>query len=33
VTRGWRRLQELPHLGLSITEYPLPEVIEAWKRG
>lgn len=33
VTRGWRRLQELPHLGLPITEYPLPEVIEAWKRG
>jgi hypothetical protein len=33
VTRGWRRLQELPHLGLPITEYPLPEVIEAWGRG
>lgn len=26
VTRGWRRLQELPQLGLSISEYPLPEV-------
>jgi hypothetical protein len=26
VTRGWRRLQELPRLGLPITEYPLPEV-------
>jgi hypothetical protein len=26
VTRGWRRLQELPALGLPITEYPLPEV-------
>jgi hypothetical protein len=25
VTRGWRRLQELPRLGLPITEYPLPE--------
>ena len=23
VTRGWRRLQELPSLGLPITEYPL----------
>jgi hypothetical protein len=23
VTRGWRRLQELPRLGLSILEYPL----------
>jgi hypothetical protein len=26
VTRGWRRLQELPGLGLSIIEYPLPEI-------
>lgn len=26
VTRGWLRLQELPGLGLPITEYPLPEV-------
>jgi hypothetical protein len=26
VTRGWRRLQELPRLGLPIVEYPLPEV-------
>ena len=26
VTRGWRRLQELPNLGLPIIEYPLPEV-------
>jgi hypothetical protein len=32
VTRGWRRLQELPKLGLPITEYPLPEVIQAWKQ-
>jgi hypothetical protein len=32
VTRGWRRLQELPRLGLTIVEYPLPEVIEAWRR-
>ena len=29
VTRGWRRLQELPGLGLPIIEYPLPEVREA----
>ena len=29
VTRGWRRLQELPSLGLTILEYPLPEVREA----
>jgi hypothetical protein len=26
VTRGWRRLQELPRLGLAIVDYPLPEV-------
>ncbi len=32
VTRGWRRLQELPRLGLSIVEYPLPEVREAMRR-
>jgi hypothetical protein len=32
VTRGWRRLQEIPSLGLStIQEYPLPEVIAAWQ--
>ena len=29
VTRGWKRLQELPSSGLPITEYPLPEVIQA----
>jgi hypothetical protein len=23
VTRGWRRLQEIPSLGLTIAEYPL----------
>ena len=34
VTRGWRRLQELPKLGLAtIQEYPLPEVIAAWQAG
>jgi hypothetical protein len=27
VTRAWRRLQELPRLGLAIHEYPLPEVL------
>jgi hypothetical protein len=32
VTRGWRRLQELPALGLPILEYPLPEVIVAWQQ-
>ena len=26
VTRAWRRLQEIPTLGVPITEYPLPEV-------
>ncbi|HKI31221.1 MAG TPA: hypothetical protein VKA46_05100 [Gemmataceae bacterium] len=33
VTRGWRRLQELPRLGLTLLEYPLPEVQEALRRG
>ena len=32
VTRGWRRLQELPTLGLPIIEYPLPEVRQADER-
>jgi hypothetical protein len=31
VTRAWRRLQQLPALGLPITEYPLPEVQQAWR--
>jgi hypothetical protein len=31
ITRAWRRLQELPTLGLPITEYPLPEVLQAWQ--
>jgi hypothetical protein len=30
VTRAWRRLQQLPALGLPITEYPLPEVLQKW---
>ena len=32
VTRAWRRLQEIPMLGVAITEYPLPEVREAWQK-
>lgn len=32
VTRAWRRLQELPALGLPILEYPLPQVRKAWQR-
>jgi hypothetical protein len=33
VTRGWRRLQEIPSLGLAtIQEYPLPEVIAGWEK-
>jgi hypothetical protein len=31
VTRAWRRLQELPKLGLPIEEYPLPEVRAGWR--
>ncbi len=26
ISRGWRRLQEIPSLGIPIIEYPLPEV-------
>jgi hypothetical protein len=29
VTRAWRRLRQLPALGLPISEYPLPEVRQA----
>lgn len=33
VTRGWRRLQELTGLeGLSLLEYPLPEVVSRMGR-
>jgi hypothetical protein len=32
VTRAWRRLQQIPTAGVAITEYPLPEVQEAWKK-
>jgi hypothetical protein len=31
VTRAWRRLQQIPRLGIPITEYPLPEVLQAWQ--
>lgn len=30
ITQGWRRLQELPTLGIPVTEYPLPEVRANW---
>jgi hypothetical protein len=33
VTRGWRRLQELPALRIPIIEYPLPEVRERLQGG
>jgi hypothetical protein len=29
ITRGWRRLQEIPQLGLTVVEYPLPRRPEA----
>ncbi len=31
VTRAWRRLQEIPSLGVHIIDYPLPEVRERWR--
>ncbi len=31
VSRGWRRLREIEGQGLSILEYPLPEVCERLK--
>jgi hypothetical protein len=30
VSRAWRRLQEIPNLGITIPEYPLPEVLARW---
>ncbi|HQR05963.1 MAG TPA: hypothetical protein PLN21_04020 [Gemmatales bacterium] len=30
ITRGWQRLQQLPKLGVPVTEYPLPEVRASW---
>src|SRR5207249_11344171 len=32
VTRAWRRLQEVPRLGIPLTEYPLPEVQAGWRK-
>jgi hypothetical protein len=32
VTRAWRRLQEIPTLGVAIPDYPLPEVLERWRQ-
>ena len=32
VTRAWRRLQEIPRLGIPLTEYPLPEVLQRWQQ-
>ena len=32
VTRAWRHLQEIPKLGLTIPEYPLPEVLKKWRQ-
>jgi hypothetical protein len=29
-TRAWRRLQEIPRLGIAIPDYPLPEVLAQW---
>lgn len=31
VTRAYRRLQEIPALGLAITDYPFPESIARWR--
>lgn len=33
VTRGWQRLQQVAQLGVSIAEYPLPEVRAQWSQG
>jgi hypothetical protein len=30
ISRAWRRLQEIPALGIALPEYPLPEVRSAW---
>jgi hypothetical protein len=30
ITRGWRRLQEIPSMGIPITEFPLDEVRARW---
>jgi hypothetical protein len=31
ITRAWRHLQKIPGLGITIPEYPLPEVLAKWK--
>jgi hypothetical protein len=31
ITRAWQRLQEIPRLGVPLTEYPLPEVQQVWR--
>ncbi len=31
VTRAWKRLQEIPSLGIAIVEYPLPEARTRWQ--
>ena len=31
LTRAWRRLQEIPNLGIAIPDYPLPEVLARWR--
>ncbi|MFN4260248.1 MAG: hypothetical protein ACK4RK_13205 [Gemmataceae bacterium] len=31
VTCAWRRLQEIPSLGIPLTAYPLPEVLASWR--
>jgi hypothetical protein len=33
LTRAWRRLQEIPTLGIAIPDYPLPEVLARWRGG
>jgi hypothetical protein len=30
LTRAWKRLQEVPSLGIAIPQYPLPEVLARW---
>ena len=31
ITRAWRRLQQIPTLGIAIPDYPLPEVLARWR--
>jgi hypothetical protein len=31
ITRGWRRLQDIPSLGIPFTEFPLPDVLARWR--